>query len=288
MLATAAAVGVFVVSAIAQTPGRSPGRITPPPGGWMEQWIGMFDGQDRAGRVVPPGFKVIIPRELPDAVKAGPHEPDEIEVVESLMQPWARARSEATDYELEDSGQICRPLGLLRGNQTAEFELLTSPEKIMVITWNGGGILTSGMRRIYLNRPHRKNPPLTYMGDSVGHWEGDTLVIDTVGFNDQTWLSRERGRHSEALHVAERWRFVVPGEWLEKTITVDDRFALTAPYTMTRYFKRLPSSTPVPERLCQDTPESRRAWVKLYQRNVRDWDEGRKNLGPDGKLTGVQ
>ena len=67
-------------------------------------------------------------------------------------------------------------------------------------------------------------------------------------------------------------------EWLEKTITVDDRFALTAPYTVTRYFPKLPNDTPQLERLCLDTPEARRAWVKLYKRYERDWEEERRNI----------
>jgi hypothetical protein len=132
-----------------------------------------------------------------------------------------------------------------------------------------------------MNRPHLKNLPLTYLGDWIGHWEGETLVLDGVGFNEKTWLTRDRARHSEALHVVERWRLVANNEWIEKTITVDDRFALREPYTVKRYFKKRPDSTYVPEDLCQDTPESRRAWVKLYKRALTDWDEERKNAGSE-------
>jgi hypothetical protein len=277
-----AAFCVFALSAAAQTSGG--------PAGWVEKWTGLYGQQDRAGRVAPPGYKVLLVHELPDAAKRGPHEPDEIEVVESLLQPWARARTDATDYELEDGGTICRPSGLFLAGQGGAFELLASPEKLTMILMAGGGIHTGGIRRIYLNRPHLKNPPLTYYGDSVGHWEGDTLVIDVIGFNEKTWLTRDRARHSEALHVVERWCMIAVGndEWIEKTITVDDRFALTKPYTLTRYQKKLPLSNPVNENLCQDTPESRRAWVKLYQRALKEHDEHRKALASGGTKAGVE
>ena len=282
-------IAVFALSAVGQAPGRPSGNETPPPPGWAEKWMGMYAQQDSQGKIAPPGFKVLVIPELNEREKSVPHEPDVVDVVKPLLQPWALARAEAADYELEDSGQICRPTGLLRPIMTTPFQLVVSPEKITVVnTATGGGINTAGFRRIYLNRPHSKNPPLTYLGDSVGHWEGDTLVIDTIGFNTKTWLSREGAPHSEALHIVERWRFVANGEWLEKTITVDDRFALTEPYTMTRYHKKLPPDTPALGTLCQDTPESRKAWVKIYKRALTDWEETRKSLNTGGKKVELQ
>jgi len=212
-------------------------------------------------------------------------EPDTIALVESLLQPWAKARGKSTSYELEDPGQICRPTGPLRGNAVSDFELLASPEKITIIGGTGGGILTAGIRRIYLNRPHLKNPPLTYFGDSIAHWEGETLVLDAIGYNEKTWFTRDPQRHTEALHISERWKFVANDTWLEKTITVDDRFALTAPFTVTWYFEKLSDDIPQPERLCLDTPEARRAWVKLYKQYERDYEQERKNMGSEVKLT---
>ena len=267
---------IFALSAVAQTPSGASGKATPPPVGWMEKWVGMYAAQDREGKIAPPGYKVLLPPE-----------PDTLELALALAQPWARMRHDATDYELEDTGQICRPTGPLRGNQTSDFQLVASPEKITILGGTGGGILTGGIRRIYMNRPHLKNPPLTYLGDWVGHWDGDTLVMDGIGFHEKTWLTRDRARHSEALHIVERWRFLASGEWLEKTITVDDRFALTRPYTVTRYHKKLPTSTPIPERLCIDTPEGRRAWVKIYKRALKEWEEnGRTILELEANKTG--
>jgi len=254
----------FALTAAAQTAGR-PASATPPPAGWpggmMEKWVGMWatDG--------PPN------RTRPDGTGNPDYGLDELVV--PLSQPWALARRDATDYEIEDTGQICRPTGPFRAGGGAAIQLLASADKITIISRGGGGLHTGGIRRIYLNRPHLKNPPLTYNGDSVGHWEGDTLVIDTVAFNDATWLSYRRTRHSEALHVVERLRFVDPDS-IEHVYTVDDRFALTAPYTFARYHRRQPPDTPMAENLCQDTVESRRAWVRLYKRSLADWETRRK------------
>lgn len=260
--------GPFCAAAILVLLARPAAAQAPPPPNWMEQWVGMYGPVDHAGKNPPPGFTILVPLE------------DEDDVALAHSQPWATARREATDYELEDLAQICKPSGIFRAYNVAAFELLVSPEKITMIGMAGGGIYTSGIRRIYMNRPHLENPPLTFFGDSVGHWEGETLVVDTIGFNDSTWLGQDRSRHSNALHLVERLRFVAGGEYLEHIYVVDDPFALTAPYTLSRYHRKLSSQEPVPEKLCEDSPEARRAWAKLYNRAKREWEETRKGLAP--------
>lgn len=274
LIAVIAAVRPHALQAAAQNDPISAANKAAPPAGWQDKWMGMYAGQDRPGKIAPPGFKVLHPQE-----------PDTIELVDSLSQPWAKMRREATSFELEDPGQLCRPTGPLRGNHRGDFQLLVSPGKITIIAGTGGGILTAGIRRIYLNRPHLKNPPLTYLGDWIGHWKGDTLVLDGIGFNDKTWLTRDRQRHTEALHIVERWRLVSNDEWLEKTVTVDDRFALTAPFTVTRYFRKLPNDTLQRERVCIDTPDGRRAWLKLYRRYEREYEVERKSMSSGVNLT---
>jgi hypothetical protein len=207
-----------------------------------------------------------------------PPEPDTIELIESLTQPWVQARREATVWNVEDSA-LCRPQGTIRKDSSLDFQIVVSPEKITLIGGRGGSIYLGGSRRIYLNRPHLKNPPLTYLGDWVGHWEGDTLVADGIGFNEKTWFTRDRQRHTEALHIVERWRFVANDQWIEKISTIDDRFALTAPFTVTRYYRKLPNDRAPDEGVCLDTPQGRRAWLKLYKQSLEDWDEERKSLG---------
>jgi hypothetical protein len=68
------------------------------------------------------------------------------------------------------------------------------------------------------------------MGDSIGRWEGDTLIVDTIGFNDKTWLDRVGHPHSEALHLVERIRRV-DRDTLVDDLTIDDPKAYTKPWT---------------------------------------------------------
>ena len=82
-------------------------------------------------------------------------------------------------------------------------------------------------------RKHREDIPPAYRGDSVGHWEGDTFVVDTTNFTDDTWMFAE-GRvsfHSDALHIIERYRRVDKNT-LEIEATVEDPKVLTGPWTV--------------------------------------------------------
>ena len=89
-------------------------------------------------------------------------------------------------------------------------------------------------------RPHRDDVPPSYRGDAVGHWEGDTLVVDTTNFADSTWMFAE-GRvsfHSDALHIVERYHRV-DANTLEVEATVEDPKVLTAPWTVPKQTLRL-------------------------------------------------
>ena len=130
------------------------------------------------------------------------------------------------------------------------------------------------IRRIYLDRDHLKVLPLTSAGDSVAHWESDTLVIDTIGFDDTTLLSLEGSRHSSELHVIERLRFVADGKWLERRFIVDDPRALKAPFTMVRYHEKLPADARPQQELCLGY-ENWREWVAIRNDAVRSLDEQR-------------
>jgi hypothetical protein len=138
----------------------------------------------------------------------------------------------------------------------------------------GAQIPGNPIRRIYLNRDHLKNPPPTSSGDSVAHWEGDTLVIDTIGFDETTLLSLEGSRHSEELHIIERLRLVANGKWLERLFVVDDPKALRAPFTMVRYHEKLPADNRPEQELCLGY-ENWREWVAIRNDAVRALDERR-------------
>jgi hypothetical protein len=89
-----------------------------------------------------------------------------------------------------------------------------------------------------------------WMGDSIGHWEGDTLVADTVNFNDKTWLDRIGHPHSDALHVIERIRRV-DHDHLVDDITIEDPKAYTKPWTTHIEFGLRPKWT-LQEQFCED------------------------------------
>jgi hypothetical protein len=108
------------------------------------------------------------------------------------------------------------------------------------------------VRHIYIDgRPHDEflDPPL-WMGDSIGKWEGDTLVIDVIGFNDKTWLDRIGHPHSDALHVVERMRRV-NHDTLSDDITIEDPKAYSKPWTVQTSFQLRPKLTLDWEGVCE-------------------------------------
>jgi hypothetical protein len=106
-------------------------------------------------------------------------------------------------------------------------------------------------RRIYTDsQPHNTDLPPTWMGDSIGKWEEDTLVVDTTNFNDKTWLDRIGHPHSAALHLVERFRRVDPKN-LQIEITIEDPKAYTKPWTA-HLFYRLQPGWKLLEQFCED------------------------------------
>jgi hypothetical protein len=88
-----------------------------------------------------------------------------------------------------------------------------------------------------------------WLGDSVGHWEENTLVVDTVNFNDKVWLNGNGAHHSGALHLVERIRPVLDGKYIEYKMTAEDSQAIAKPYTYTRYFAK--SNYEIQEDVCR-------------------------------------
>jgi hypothetical protein len=94
-------------------------------------------------------------------------------------------------------------------------------------------------RRIYMDVPHSANPKPSWYGESVGHYEGDTLVVDTIGLNDRTVVDIYRTPHTEKLHVVERWRMFDGGQRMEVIFTVDDPDAFYEPWIGMRRYRRV-------------------------------------------------
>jgi hypothetical protein len=161
-----------------------------------------------------------------------------------------------------DPIQDCRPAGLPRAGLPQQ--IVQTPE-VIVLLYNAAPYST--YRVIYMDgRPHpdMKDYETTYFGDSIGRWEGDTLVVDTVGFNDDTWLGGDTVRgtaqftsiHSEKEHVIERLKR--DGEVLSYDVTVEDPDALTKPWVLATQRVRhsgpgmeIPSEDALVEMICQ-------------------------------------
>ena len=95
------------------------------------------------------------------------------------------------------------------------------------------------VRRVYLNVPHSTNPKPSWYGESVGHYEGNTLFVDTIGQNDKTFVDIYRTPHTSQLHVVERWRMIDDGKMLESVFTVEDSGAFYQPWTGMRRYRRV-------------------------------------------------
>ena len=109
-------------------------------------------------------------------------------------------------------------------------------------------------RHIYMNVPHSKEVKPSWYGESVGHWEGDTLVVDTIGQNLKTFVDAFRTPHTENLHVVERWRLIDGGKTLEVKITVDDPGAFNAPWETYVHHER--GRFPMVEDICAENNQN--------------------------------
>jgi hypothetical protein len=107
------------------------------------------------------------------------------------------------------------------------------------------------IRQIYTDgRKHNTDLGPTWMGDSIGHWDGDTLVVDTIGFNDKTWLDRAGHPHSTDLHLVERIRRVDKST-LQDDLTIEDPKAYTKPWGGQLTFQLRPTWN-ITEMVCED------------------------------------
>jgi hypothetical protein len=127
------------------------------------------------------------------------------------------------------------------------FFIQTETEVVMI---NESDMQT---RRVYLNVPHSANPKPSWYGESVGHYDGDELVVDTIGMNDKTFVDNYRTPHTDRIHVVERFKLIEDGKQLQVTITVDDPGAFNMPWTAVQRWKRREGETLI-ELICAENP----------------------------------
>jgi hypothetical protein len=153
-------------------------------------------------------------------------------------QPWAKKLYEErkANKEKDDPDRVCLPDGAVRIN-ALPYKIVQRPDAIALL-WEGN---THSYRRFFLDdRKHNLDiEPESWTGQSIGNWDGDTLVVDTVGFNDKTWLDPTGKPHSEAMHLIERYRRPDLGH-MNVELTIEDAKAFTKPYTFNRTFTLAP------------------------------------------------
>ncbi|HEY2844495.1 MAG TPA: hypothetical protein VGJ09_12630 [Bryobacteraceae bacterium] len=168
------------------------------------------------------------------------------------LQPWAEAlyKQRRDSQGKDDPEAHCLPTGVPRLSPYP-YKILQTPGEVAILF--EGNI--HSFREIFTDgrgHPGADDMLPTWMGDSIGKWEGDTLVVDTVGFNDKTWLNGGGMPHSDQLRVIERYRRPDLGH-LEIEITMEDPKAFTKPDT----FKRVHTLTQtweIHEYICNENP----------------------------------
>lgn len=146
------------------------------------------------------------------------------------FQPWAKALYEyRRDNQFEPHSR-CKPSAGPRQLLTPYgVEFLNLPESKVIYVMDLGGPHT--FRTIYLDgREHPKDMTPTYYGHSVGRWEGDTLIVDSRGYNEAYWIDRSGLPHTEQLHLIERFTRT-DSKTIEYKVTIDDPGAYTRPWS---------------------------------------------------------
>src|SRR5256714_5673113 len=173
-----------------------------------------------------------------------------------ILQPWAAERMNQDNREVLagkfafTARSSCWPAGVPGflvfgcGARTAYF-VQTRTEVLMI---NNGD---QQVRHVYLGVPHSPQVRPSWSGESVGHYEnGDTLVVDTIGLNDRTFIDNYRTPHSDRFHVTERWHLTDP-KTIEVLIRVEDPGAFTMPWTARQIYKRSDEG-PLVEMVCAE------------------------------------
>ena len=184
---------------------------------WQALTTANFDIQARsAGRDNPSGLGVVEGHELPYLPAA-------------LTQ---RAENYKNRAKMDTEAQCYLP-GVPRVMYMPHpFQIVQKPTTTMLLFE-----YLHATRNIFMDTPHLKGPIEWWMGDSRGRWEGDTLVVDVVHFNDQTWFDRVGNFHSEALHVIERYT-LSDRDHISYSATIEDPTVFARPWTMNMVFYR--------------------------------------------------
>lgn len=215
--ALAAVLCALTPLAVAQTP-RTPGGKPDLSGFWQVSNSADWDIQDHsAQKGVPAGQSLVEGNEIP-------------------YQPWAAAKKKENfeNRATADPEAKCYLPGVPRITYTPfPFQIIQTPKELTVLYEYAHTVRT-------IRTDGSNHPPGHidwWLGDSRGHWESDTLVVDLIDFNDRTWFDRAGNFHSDALHVVERYT-PIDRDHIDYVVTIDDPKVFTKPWKMSMILYR--------------------------------------------------
>ena len=162
-----------------------------------------------------------------------------------ILQPWTREALRKANERATSGKAAYTPKERCWPNGVPGFDtypvhpvyFLQTPKEVLMI-WDED----MQVRRIYMNVPHSPNLRPSWFGESIGRYEGDTLVVDTIGLNTRTFIDNFRTPHTDKLHVVERFHIIDGGKTLEADIHVEDPGAFTMPWDAVQHFHRIHGS----------------------------------------------
>jgi hypothetical protein len=194
-----------------------------------------------------------------------------------ILQPWAADSIQKNNARIlagkpaYSMHATCRPTGVPMFHlipMTIPMYIVQGPREVLLILEDFADV-----RHVYLTDKHRPNPKPSWYGDSIGHYEGDMLVVDTIGLNDKTFIDQFMTPHTTQLHVVERFHLIDGGKVLEVNIHVEDPGAFKTPWDAIQRFRQFeqiaakkpvaslallatPDEGPLIEAICAENPNS--------------------------------
>ena len=261
-LACAGVAGVFLAATAFAAPGTtSPPEFSPSPDvGWIAygpEFIPVPNehrpvGSDPAHPWVPNAIEYLSAR--PDAKVSEQSTFPVADLSNPILQPWAREELRKLNDRvlagkpLDARQASCWPIGVpgfLLYPVNPVF-IIQAPKEVLMI-WQSDHMV----RHVYLNVPHSLHVRPSWFGESVGHYEGDALVVDTIGMTTKTFIDNYRTPHTDRLHVIERFHTVEGGKTMEVSVHVEDPGAFTAPWGGMQRYARV-QRAPLAEQSCAE------------------------------------
>jgi hypothetical protein len=172
-----------------------------------------------------------------------------------ILQPWTKEEMKKANDDVI-AGKVpfrprerCYPAGVpgfVVYTLVMPFYFLQTEKEVTIVNEGGPEI-----RHVFMNVPHSANVRPSWYGESVGRYEGDTLVVDTIGISTKAFVDNYRTPHTDKLHVVERFRMLNGGMMLEDVMTIEDPGTFTMPWSAVQRW-RLQESRPLEENICAE------------------------------------